>query len=286
MAANPPQISPDGAYWWDGQAWQPMPIPNVPVSNPAAPAEVERPSWLADGVQMPGGPAAAPPEPVATSERQAEWSPSPAMAWAAGAPPSSGSRTTVMIAAGAVLALLIAGVGYLALRQPASQNDSGSATAPTASVTASPSAPAATSPATALPLTAQLSGEYCPVAHPGNSACWKGSLVNTGPPIGKLAFIFVLGGPYANWFANHANGTLSGFYTSPDCEVDAAHAEIVCGPVAVNQEVDVYLGGDVTARGTFRYAVKFADVSGPTPVYVNQHPDGTHDVVEWQEVIS
>jgi hypothetical protein len=191
-----------------------------------------------------------------------------------------------MIAAGAVLVLLIAGVGYVALRQSTSQSDSGSTTAPTASVTASPSASAATSPAAALPLTAQLSGEYCPVAHPGDSACWKGSLLNTGPTIRKVAFIFVLGSPYSNWFANHANGTLSGFYTSPGCEADAAHAQIVCGAVAAGQQVDVYLGGDVTTRGAFTYAVKFADVSGPAPVYVNQHSDGTHDVVQWQEVIS
>jgi hypothetical protein len=79
---------------------------------------------------------------------------------------------------------------------------------------------------------------------------------------------------------------LSGFYTSAGCEVDAAHAQIVCGAVGAGQEVDVYLGGDVTTRGTFTYGVKFADISGPTPVYVNQHPDGTHEDVEWREVIT
>ena len=98
--------------------------------------------------------------------------------------------------------------------------------------------------------------------------------------------IFVIGSPYSNWFASHANGTLSGFYTSSGCEVDAANSRIVCGRVGPNQEVDVYLGGDVTSRGTFNYAVKFADISGASAVYVNQHPDGTHDVVSWREVIS
>ena len=93
-------------------------------------------------------------------------------------------------------------------------------------------------------------------------------------------------GGYSNWFANHSNGTLSGFYTTPGCDVNAAASEIVCGPVPPGAEVDVYLGGDVTTRGTFSYAVKFADVSGPSPVYVNQHPDGTHEIVTWSERIT
>jgi len=191
-----------------------------------------------------------------------------------------------MIAAAGVLVVLMAGVGFVALRQSFGQNDAGTTASATSPEAASPSTPTASAAAAARPLTAQLSGEYCPVAHPGNSACWKGSLVNTGPPIGKLAFIFIVGSPYSNWFANHANGTLSGFYTSPGCEVDATHAQIVCGAVGAGQEIDVYLGGDVTTRGAFTYAVKFADISGPTPVYVNQRSDGTHDVVQWQEVIT
>jgi len=90
---------------------------------------------------------------------------------------------------------------------------------------------------------------------------------------------------YTNWFSTHANGTLSGFYTSSGCTVDSANVRIVCGPVAAGQEVDVYLGGDVTVRGSFAYAVKFADVAGPSVVYVNENPDGSHGIVQWREVI-
>lgn len=48
-----PQISPDGGYWWDGQAWQPMPVGNVevPVAQPAP--EASRPSWLPAEVEVP-----------------------------------------------------------------------------------------------------------------------------------------------------------------------------------------------------------------------------------------
>lgn len=32
---SPPQMSPDGRFWWDGQAWQPMPTaPSIPQQAP------------------------------------------------------------------------------------------------------------------------------------------------------------------------------------------------------------------------------------------------------------
>jgi hypothetical protein len=206
--------------------------------------------------------------------------------WERPAPPSAGRRNVVVGSVAALVLMVLLG-GGIAVRQavsqqPASSTDSGTVAVATPSPAASPSP----SSVTALPLTAQLGGEYCPVAHPGDSACWKGSLVNTGPAIRKLAFMFVIGGGYSNWFANHANGTLSGFYTTPGCDVDGAHMEIVCGQVAPGAEVDVYLGGDVTTRGTFVYAVKFADISGASPVYVDQNPDGTHAIVSWTEKIT
>lgn len=296
MAAQTPQISPDGAYWWDGQAWRPMPLPNV--STPAAPPsqQTSRPSWLAEGVEVPGEPAQSPVMPMPPVASVAEsggpvgfgeplggTAPPP---WMPQAPPSSTSRTTVMVAALGALVLMAGGVGFWVFHQSNSQNDVASSGNPAATAAASPAATSSPTQVAALPLTAQLGGDYCPVAHPGNPACWKGSFVNTGPSIGKLAMIFVVGGPYSNWFANHANAALSGFYTSPGCDLDPANSRIVCGPVGPGQEVDVYLGGDVTARGTFNYAVKFADISSGSPVYVNQHPDGTHDVVSWREVIS
>jgi len=44
--------------------------------------------------------------------------------------------------------------------------------------------------------------------------------------------------------------------------------------------------GDTSRRGTFHYAVKFADVSSGVPVYIDQNPDGTHQVVSWYERIT
>ena len=274
-------MSPDGAYWWDGQAWRPMPPPVAPSITPPESAAA-RPSWLPAEAVVPGPPpavAAAPVAPAAVAESVA-----PPL-WAAPAP-ANGNGRALTLAGVAALILVVALAGGLVLRQvvgqqPAGTNDAGLVAASSPSPEASPSPSIA-----AAPLTAQLGGEYCPVAHRGDSACWKGSFLNTGPGIRKLAFMFVIGAGYSNWFANHANGTLSGFYTTPGCDVAAATSEIVCGPVPPGAEVDVYLGGDVTARGTFSYAVKFADVSGPSPVYVNQHPDGTHEIVTWSERIT
>ncbi len=193
----------------------------------------------------------------------------------------------VMLAAAAALVLLVGGAAAFAISQAMSRNSSdgsgASAVAATPTVAASPVAAAAAPPA---PLTGQMGGDYCPVSHPNDAACWKGSFLNTGPAIRQLAMIFVVGGGYDDWFAHHANGTLSGFYTTAGCNVEAAKSRIVCGAVGPGAQLEVYLGGDVTTRGKFNYAVKFADISSGTPVYVNQHSDGTHDVVSWTEVIS
>ncbi len=56
---NPPQISPDGNYWWDGQAWQLMPVPGAAPSAPPT-TDTPRPSWLPEDVAVPIQPA--PPE--------------------------------------------------------------------------------------------------------------------------------------------------------------------------------------------------------------------------------
>lgn len=284
------QISPDGAYWWDGQAWRPMPAPASPVLIPKSQPEPEsaRPSWLPEGTDLPDHSSqsqttatadiAIPSEPAYTDT-------APMQPWMA--PQSSGgSRSLIMIAAAAALVLMVGGVGVYALTQSLNRN---SAEAPTGNVVATATPSISSTPSTAppitQPLTGQLGGEYCPVAHPNDSACWKGSFLNTGPALRQLALIFVVGSGYADWFAHHANATLSGFYTTSGCDIDAKNRRIVCGGVAPRGQVDVYLGGDVTTRGTFKYAVKFADISSGSPVYVNQHPDGTHDIVSWTEVI-
>src|SRR5260370_29882549 len=50
---NPPQLSPDGNYWWDGQAWQLMPgrVAATPVAQPTA--GTPPPSWLPAGAEVP-----------------------------------------------------------------------------------------------------------------------------------------------------------------------------------------------------------------------------------------
>jgi hypothetical protein len=55
---TPPQISPDGSHWWDGHAWQPMPLPNVGTSGQESEPQIKRPVWLPDGLEFPGPPSA------------------------------------------------------------------------------------------------------------------------------------------------------------------------------------------------------------------------------------
>jgi len=51
--ASPPQVSPDGAYWWDGQAWQPTVLDGGATIGQPEP-DGARPSWLPEGVELPG----------------------------------------------------------------------------------------------------------------------------------------------------------------------------------------------------------------------------------------
>src|SRR6266851_1239563 len=51
--ATPPQVSPDGAYWWDGQAWQPTLLDSAATSAAQSVQEVAQPSWLPAGVELP-----------------------------------------------------------------------------------------------------------------------------------------------------------------------------------------------------------------------------------------
>ncbi len=267
---GPPQMSPDGAYWWDGQKWQPMPGRAVapPAPTPAAQQDA-RPSWLAVPVQ---------PDQliVATDE-------TPPL-WAQPAKPSA-LRTVSMVGAGAALVLMLGWAG-MSVWQQNTQNQSASSANPAQAAVRGETASPGGSPVVERRLSAKLGGEYCPVVHPGDTGCWKGSLVNTGPAIGKLAITFATASPYSDWFGRHNNAMLSGFYTTPGCELDAPHLRIVCGPVAPNATLNVYLIGDVTTAGTFKYGAAFADISSGSPVYVNQRADGTHEVVTWTESTS
>lgn len=250
------------------------------VPAPAAPQDA-RPSWLV--VPTPDTHAAtAPHTPVVT---QAAFT-APATdqvvippdetppLWAQPAKPSS-IRTVSMVGAGVALALMVGWAGMTAWQQNAL--NLGASTNSAVSVAQGE---------TAKRLSAKLDGQHCPVVHPGDTGCWKGSLVNTGPAIGKLAITFVSGSPYTDWFGHHTNAMLSGFYTTPGCELDSSHLRIVCGPVAPNATVSVYLIGDVSTAGTFHYAVKFADISSGSSVYVNQRTDGSPEIVSWIESAS
>ncbi len=281
MAPPNTVLSPDGAYYWDGQAWRPT-QPAAPVVAQQQPAD--RPSWLPADSAPPAVPSPPLPEQHASAAYDAAPSAS-TPAWAAQAPPGNGSRTMVMAGAGLILLLLLGVAGYTifqGMQQNVDVNTTSqlSTPSPIVSPTAQPTA------AAALPLTAELDGEYCPVAHLNKTACWRGSLLDTGPRIGKLALIFVTGGGYTNWFATHTNPMLSGFYTTPGCELDVPHGRMLCDSVAPGGSISVYLVGDTSKRGTFHYAVKFADVSSGSPVYVDQNPDGTHQVVSWYERIT
>jgi hypothetical protein len=57
---NPPQISPDGNYWWDGQAWQLMPGRVAATATAQPTTDTPRPSWLPEAIAVPIP--AAPPE--------------------------------------------------------------------------------------------------------------------------------------------------------------------------------------------------------------------------------
>ena len=103
--ATPP-ISPDGNYWWDGHAWQPMPFPAArPVATPtpaiqAAPVAAAQPAWLDQPLPS------LEPEPAPVVQAAPEVAPAPT--WQA--PAARSSRTWIYIT-GALLIVVIAVTG-------------------------------------------------------------------------------------------------------------------------------------------------------------------------------
>src|SRR6266849_4579535 len=191
------QISPDGAYWWDGQAWRPMPSPSAEAPLQQAQLDAARPSWLPEGTvipdQMSASTTPAAVETVNDASAYAHAEPVPSPQWMA-PQPSGARRSPIILAAAAALVLIVAGGGVYAFQSLSRQSNDTSGGTPLATSTPPSSNPSQSSvPPVALPLTAELGGEYCPVAHPNDAACWKGSLLNTGPVIRKLALIFVVG---------------------------------------------------------------------------------------------
>lgn len=226
-------MSPDGAYWFDGKTWQPM--PKIGVSVPAPPAVEEVPLWV----------------------RQARPSP---------------IRSTAMVASVALIALMLVGVGAWAWYQSVQSQ--------------TPPGPPLVAYAPDAPLTANFGTDTCPVAHPGDTACFKGTFTNSGPAIGKLAIMFVRGGSHTDWLATHPNGMLSKNLSGKGCELEASHSRIVCGSVPQYGQVVAYMLGIVTVAGTYNYGVRFADIATGEPVYVNQPPKGAPSTISWTETTS
>jgi hypothetical protein len=100
-APGTPPISPDGNYWWDGQAWQPMPFPGAQVA--VAPVEVaptpavaaNQPAWLDQPLP------AMHPEPAPVVPTVQEVAPAPA--WQA---PARGSRTWIYLTGGLMIVVI------------------------------------------------------------------------------------------------------------------------------------------------------------------------------------
>lgn len=94
-----PPISPDGNYWWDGQAWRPMPAPAV-QSPVQAPAPADQPAWL-DQPAAAAAPEPAPnliPEPALAQEPVV-------LPWSESAPRRS-SRTWIYVTGAALIAVM------------------------------------------------------------------------------------------------------------------------------------------------------------------------------------
>src|SRR5215469_1130076 len=114
MAQPPPPISPDGKYWWDGQAWQPLFLHDEPAP-PAAPVLAQAP--------VPVQPAASPPSYIRPLAPPA---PRPV------GRPISGSMLAIL--SGVVLLLVVViGTGVWVLtHQPAAQPDIAASITPSA----------------------------------------------------------------------------------------------------------------------------------------------------------
>jgi hypothetical protein len=111
---------------------------------------------------------------------------------------------------------------------------------------------------------------------------------NTGKAIGRLAIIFITDprSGDTNWLATHSNAAVD---STLGCRVDASLPGIVCGPLGAGKSFDLHLSGTASTRGAFVYEVKFADVSAGAPgpnTYIDENPDGTHQTLAWQEIIT
>jgi hypothetical protein len=106
---TPPEVSPDGRYWWDGREWQPMPQAGDATPVQQSTRVTARPPWLPEGIDIPSAPNAA------DIAQGADVGPAetvmPAPLWDQPAPPR-GLISKVMLWAGVALgaAILVFGV--------------------------------------------------------------------------------------------------------------------------------------------------------------------------------
>jgi hypothetical protein len=103
ISPSTPPISPDGNYWWDGQAWQPMPMPGaqaaaIESAAPAPAVATSQPAWLDQPLP------AMHPEPAPLAPVVQEVTPT----WQAPAP--RGSRMWIYVT-GALMIVVIAVTG-------------------------------------------------------------------------------------------------------------------------------------------------------------------------------
>lgn len=187
------------------------------------------------------------------------------------------------IVAVAAIALMIVGGGVWAWQNMRTDNAPPASTLSTAKIER---VPADLSALLDSGLAGNFAGEYCPVLHEGDTACFKVSFTNTGPAIGRLAIILRVGKPYADWIETHPHAMLPPGTTTQGCALDATSSAIVCGAVGPKVEIAAYLHGIVKGTGTFKYAVAFADISSGKPVFLNQRLDGAYQVLTYTETVS
>jgi hypothetical protein len=302
--ASPPPISPDGAFWWDGQSWQPIPHegpippPGVPVVEPAPPpwapartaavAKTKPPkpalSWLPDDMEdvVPAiVPMQRPPKiydtapPVGTV---------PPPVWIPGKR-SAAIRRVAAIAGIAAVVVLAIGSGAWAVQHYGLPSLS-SLTASHSSPAATPSIAVTPSPTIVQPFTAKISGAACNALHVGDPACWKVTFTNTGPALGNLAMVFVTDPPYSNWFQHHFGAEMAVKDNAAGCSVDNAHLQVDCGAVPAGASITIDLVGYMANVGVHTYAVRFFDISAGQLLDVDMGADGTPFMLTWQETVA
>jgi hypothetical protein len=125
------------------------------------------------------------------------------------------------------------------------------------------------SPLTTLsPYKAEVTGETTSQTSVGGPAHIRLSVRNTGPDMQKLAVIFQTSDGYDNWLDHHEVTDAGG------CQVDRNLTGFRCGVLKTGATAEIDIMATARHRGTFKYELAVADVSGSRPRYVNESRDG------------